>query len=109
MTAGLSVETRPLDDTGSTGLWLRLVLPRPFLCCHICSLLKHCLLCHSSACCLTYSLIQQFRSNRHNYLTFLCPSVTFLCPSVTFLCPSVTILCPSVTILCPSVTFCVPQ
>ncbi|CAI9567816.1 unnamed protein product [Staurois parvus] len=29
MTAGLSVETRPLDDTGSTGLWLRLVLPRP--------------------------------------------------------------------------------
>ncbi|CAI9565888.1 unnamed protein product, partial [Staurois parvus] len=22
----------------------------PFLCCHVCSLLKHCLLCHSSAC-----------------------------------------------------------
>ncbi|CAI9574316.1 unnamed protein product, partial [Staurois parvus] len=52
--AGLSVETRPLDDTGSTGLSAATSAALdPFICCHVCSLLKHCLLCHSSACCLT--------------------------------------------------------
>ncbi|CAI9624145.1 unnamed protein product [Staurois parvus] len=82
MTAGLSVETRPLDDTGSTGLWLRTsAASTPSSAatsahCH----LKHGLSDTSSACCLTYSLINDSVSSK---ITILCPSITILCLSLS--------------------------
>ncbi|CAI9621135.1 unnamed protein product [Staurois parvus] len=99
MMAGLSVETRPLDDTGSTGLWLRLVLPRPL------PLLPRLLapetlpplplLCVLSD--ILFSSIPK-QNMKKNISNLIYDSVSLSNDSVSLSNDSV---CPSVTILCP--------